>query len=228
MTIYDLINLNPWMIYLVLGLAIVILGILIIGLVSAYRDGREINLFGIKIGSRSHSATVTKGGEYQRTLARSKEFLGSKISAEYLEKVAKLRSKISEQAITSLALRSRIHLLLLDISIDLHGGFAGIGYPGRKLYLEFTTDHLAGTLPEFIDANNPTNIQDKIRDFFSITEPNIYGVEIPEDDYQVALQLGVYVLVRLEKIEKLIKERRKKDEPVDFYTEADLDKIKIN
>lgn len=98
-----------------------------------------------------------------------------------------------------------------------------MSYPGRRLYLEFSTDHLAGMLPELIDASDQPRLAEKIADYYRMTEPNAFGVPVPEDDFEVALQLAIYIIRRLEKIARWVNKRLELGQPVEAYTEQDLE-----
>jgi hypothetical protein len=113
----------------------------------------------------------------------------------------------------------------LGIALLVGGGFAGIGYPGRILQMSFPISDLMGLLPKLIDARDPDKLETAITDFFQITEPNIYGIAIPNDEYQIALQTSVFIMNRLEKIEKLIEIRRQSGQGVSSYVETDLAQI---
>ena len=161
----------------------------------------------------------------ESALKRSREFLAEKVSEDYLDKAFKIRSKVPEQSITSLAFRSSIHHLLFGLSLRIHGGWAGITYPGRQPFLEFSTEQLIEMLPRYIDAVDKAQLPDKIKDFFNLTEPNVYGVSIPDDDFQVAIQIGVYIVRRLEKIGAWVERRQNEGGTIDFYTEDDLQEL---
>jgi len=158
----------------------------------------------------------------EAALKRSRDFLAEKVSEEYLEEAFQIRSEFPEQSIIGVSFRSRIQHQLFSIAIMIHGGWAGISYPGRQPFLEFSTDQLIEMLPEYVDFNDKAQLPRKIKDFFNLTEPNIYGVSIPDDDFQVAIQIGVYTVRRLEKIKSWVERTQKEGGSVNTYYENDL------
>ena len=81
---------------------------------------------------------------------------------------------------------------------------------------------VASMLPEFIDATDQPSLAQKIADFYGMTEPNAFGVPVPEDDFDVALQLGIYIVRRLERLARWVNSRLELGEAVEAYTEDDL------
>jgi acyl-CoA synthetase (AMP-forming)/AMP-acid ligase II len=222
MTFFDFISKNPWTYYLFIGLAIVVLLIIYFVLIPAFHEGREISIFGLKIGPRPKKVGIKGDNEFRKIVDRSKEFIIDNKSSKYLNEVEEIYKKLPDQSVRSLALRAHIHSQLLTLYFEIHGGFMGMGYPGRQIYLEFTIEQLIGGLPTFIDASNQAQLPERIRDFYNMTEPNMYGVRISDEDYSIALQIGIYIIHRIEKITKWVQRNKKNGKPFDSYTESNL------
>jgi hypothetical protein len=222
MTFYDYLSNNPWVVYVF----IIVVVLFIILLIVALREGREISFFNIfKIGSKEKIKNLKDNEELKKILDEASKILDNSLNKEYLGKLDKIREKLPIQTIDIIALRSNIHHLLLEIAIDLHGGFAGIGYPGRNLYAEFSPEFLANMLPDLLDLkDNRNTIQEKIKDFYSLSEKNVYGVQIPDDEFTIAVQLGIFIVIRLEKLKKMIQGKIKNELDPRSYIEEELER----
>ena len=222
MTFFDYLSNNSW----IISILILVFVILVIIIIIAIYQGREISIFNIiKLGPKTKIEKLKDNEEYKRILDESNKILENTLAKNYNKKLDEIRKKLPVQTIDIVALRTNIHHSLLEIAIEIHGGFAGIGYPGRNLYSGFSPEYLAGMLPELIDVKDTRNIiQEKIKDFYSLSEKNVYGVQIPDDEFTIAVQLGIFIVIRLEKIKKMIHGKIKNELDPRSYTEEELEK----
>lgn len=189
MTFWDWLDKNfsmePLVFYIVLGLfAFLLLAIILILIF----QNREITFGKVIIGNKATKKTKEKSKEIVETNANEETSLDQKISSEKTskpEKIEEIRSMFPDQSITLIAIRSYIHKKLLSIAIMLNGGWAGMGYPGRILELEFDTMRLVGFLPELIDAQNPQDLPQAIEKYLQDIERAMYGIKIPDDEFQI-------------------------------------------
>lgn len=226
MTFYDFINENFWVVYFLLGVLIFIIIYSIVVVIYAFRDEREFSILSIiKVGPKNHFQKLKNNDQYKEIMDRTNNALGKFLDDDYLQKLEEIRSQLPVQTIDIVSIRSRIHHLLLEMAINIHGGFAGMSYPGRNLYAEFPAEQLADMLPELFDLKDKRNtIQEKIKDFYSLSETIIYGVQIPDDEFKITIQLGIFIINKLEKIKIMIHEKIKDEIDPRSYTEFELEK----
>jgi len=227
MTPYDFLDKYIWMLWIIGSIALLLLCISLYFLFKAFHEGKEVNLFWglIKIGARI-SGNISQES-FDKAISRdfptrANENIKQEPYSNDQQKIKEIRNELPEQSILTLAFQSKIKELLLSCALEINGGFAGIGYPGKRLYDKYTLEQLVDRLPHLIDAARAGRLEKTILDFFDITEPNIYGISIPQDEFDTAIQNGVFIVNRLEKILRFLKARPINSGVPDSYTEEIL------
>lgn len=202
MSILDLLNYflaNPAWMY-VLG-SLLLLVIIIVTV--AFIQGREISFWPPKISARQqkigYSSTVQiSEAVFKDALVRNdRQFRESEL--DVLDIQSQMYSKLSKEAILSIANRIEFEKRLFGLIVRINGHTAGMSHPKWRYYLRYDWKGLLNALH---DPRIPQNLKQHIEDFFILTEPYLHGFELENDQFQVVKHLGMLILSELASVEK--------------------------
>ena len=200
--IFEIIQQYPFVVWVILILAIIAIPLLIILAIMSFRQGREFSTPLFKFGPRVHS---TDNSQEKGPIPRN--FTENELD-DIVERVRiRLIEYRNKKAITEATLMPnlpdlpkytfelfkmnvRIFRKVREIVLSWGGGWAGSSIASFDTYFDLAIQH---------KLVNEVIIQD-IRDFEWISKPGIYGDEISQEQFNDAAQLAGKIMMQLNEI----------------------------
>jgi len=188
----ELLNMYPFLIWVMLSLAVIAIPLIIYLVITAVRQGRELKTPWISLGPRIQESSNIGEEQMGEIVKRVQEELSTYRHEEGLteESLSPDIQGFPEYTINLFKMDLMIGRKIRDIVLSWGGGWAGHSWASFKTYFDLAQSH------KLVDES----IFKEIGEFKWISNPGIFGDDISEDQYRDAEQLAGKILRQLDEI----------------------------
>ncbi|MCJ7622746.1 MAG: hypothetical protein MUO76_04520 [Anaerolineaceae bacterium] len=188
----ELLNMYPFLIWVILILAVIAIPLIISLVVTAVRQGRELKTPWISLGPKLQESLKIGEEEIKKIAQRVQEELSTYRQEEGLteESLSPDIQDFPEYTINLFKMDLMIGRKIRDIVLGWGGGWAGHSWASFETYFDLAQSH------KLVDES----IFKEIGEFKWISNPGIFGDDISEGQYRDAEQLAGKILRQLDEI----------------------------